>query len=824
MATTHYIPNASGWASQKASSGTSRAGSGRLRIKVVRDYDAATNKSTLTFSIEVYSDYSGLFNAYDGGSFTPPGSAVTIDHHYYVQSSADSTFRGLYYEGGGTSTWTRTVTHDSGGAATISAAVNFTLKFTTGGKTYTMRWNNSGSFSVSEPRQSVIASLPASVRTQETAVLALTRYSGAFWHKAEVWCGENTKLWTSSAFETSLNITPPRSWFDNYPNDASLTLTVWLRTYTDQSCATAVGSWVSRDMTLRPDAGMAPAPGSGFAAASAYNSGTAASGITGYVQGYSKARVRLTKSALTLANNAAVASYAVSCQGGTVTVDSPGAAEDVLTGVLTGAAATEIRITVTDSRGLTAVKTLSVTPMAYAPPALSGISVFRCDSAQGADEDGLYVSVKATGTVSPLGGQNTRSLNVKAAEGGGYGSAVTLTSGTAKRIGGSYNPDQRLRVLITVTDALGSEASALRELPTRQWAMKFRADGKGVAFGKAPEHGEKKLELPADWDVMFGAESLPQRVQRQLDRCGFVRPNLLDNAYFVGGGAGWGVFPVNQRGALSYTGKVNGFDRWTGLVNGAEVGLTSAGVTLSNASARGYLLCQYVTDGAALRGKTVTLSALINGTLSKRTIELPDAYESSGTVTVGYGTTPAVGNVNVYLRTINGVLTVQFYASSAYVLGTTVTVQAIKLELGEYQTLAHNEGSDASPVWVLNEIPSYAGELAKCQAYYLRLPRADGAFLYGYTGSASKAPSLFIPTPVAMRADPAVTPSPVKLNFQFGGGYVDGVSCAVSSKKALPNGVRLNLATTTAVGSSAWEMCTAVIGSGNDYIELSAEP
>ena len=69
------------------------------------------------------------------------------------------------------------------------------------------------------------------------------------------------------------------------------------------------------------------------------------------------------------------------------------------------------------------------------------------------------------------------------------------------------NPDQSCECRIRAEDGLGRSAEALRRLPTRRWAMKLRPDGQGVAFGKAPEHS-KTLELPADWDIRLGEESL----------------------------------------------------------------------------------------------------------------------------------------------------------------------------------------------------------------------------------------------------------------------------------------------------------------------------
>ena len=76
---------------------------------------------------------------------------------------------------------------------------------------------------------------------------------------------------------------------------------------------------------------------------------------------------------------------------------------------------------------------------------------------------------------------------------------------------GGLSPDRSVQVRIRGVDAMGTEVTALRTLPTRRWAMKFRPDGLGVAFGKAPERGGA-LELPANWELLFGSEAWWERV------------------------------------------------------------------------------------------------------------------------------------------------------------------------------------------------------------------------------------------------------------------------------------------------------------------------
>ena len=79
-----------------------------------------------------------------------------------------------------------------------------------------------------------------------------------------------------------------------------------------------------------------------------------------------------------------------------------------------------------------------------------------------------------------------------------------------------------------------------------------------------------------------------------------------------------------------------------------------------------------------------------------------------------------------------------------------VDILAAKLELGEGQTLAHQ---DADGNWVLNEIPDYAEELAKCQRYYQKITGG----VYAAISTSTTNLRFFVPTPVSMRANPAIS-------------------------------------------------------------------
>ena len=510
--------------------------SASVSIPYTLSYNASTNKTTVTFSACTLS-YAGA-NHY--GTNTTTTLTVKAGDNTSSSSTTSFTTGGTSAPSGETYTGTPspvsiTVQHSAGpGAKTVTVVAETTIHVAprgTSGNIQPDYYYISGSGSRTDtshtiPYASIIASCSSSVQANSNIALTMTRYSSSYYHKATFKVG-GTTLATSSAFATSLSYTAARSWFNGYPSASSLTVTISVQTYTNSSATTAVGSPVTATVTVYADSGMSPVIGGGFASAAAYNTGTAASGISGYVQGYSKCRLTLTKSGLTLANNATAASYKVVCQNYTGTKSSPGATETFTTNTLTGSSAIAITITVTDSRGLTASTTLTVTPMAYANPTLSGISIFRCNSGGVVDADGTYYSAKATASCSSLGGQNSVTLTVKykAVVDPNYGPETTLTSGTASVLGSNLlDPDISYIAMLTATDSLGNFSTATVTMPNRKWAMKFRPNGEGVGFGKAPEHS-KALEVPSDWEMYFGTEPFKEHAQKLYDSVGIEIAN-----------------------------------------------------------------------------------------------------------------------------------------------------------------------------------------------------------------------------------------------------------------------------------------------------------
>ena len=190
-------------------------------------------------------------------------------------------------------------------------------------------------------------------------------------------------------------------------------------------------------------------------------------------------------------------------------------------------------------------------------------------------------------------------------------------------------------------------------------------------------------------------------------------PNILDNWYFIGGGSqqGGGQFPINQRGQATYSGNTYGIDRWNGEVGYSIVTVSADGVNVKTSSAgHNGGIVQNINNPASLLGKKITTSVLYDDTFYSSTLTVPSSFSNS---TFGATAPYQLG------MTSGGVIYIRLKDATT----TGKTFKAVKIELGDTQTLCHNEGTTESPVWVLNEVPNYAEELAKCQRYLWVLPK-----------------------------------------------------------------------------------------------------
>lgn len=292
----------------------------------------------------------------------------------------------------------------------------------------------------------------------------------------------------------------------------------------------------------------------------------------------------------------------------------------------------------------------------------------------------------------------------------------------------------------------------------------------------------------------------------------FVRPNLLRNWYF-----GKGV--INQRGQEHYTPSNGSYciDSWKGGANSFTADLSDTGLKITAGTAVCTLNQVVDVPIENLAGKTVTYTLLYEGGLKSVTGEIP-AKGTAGTLDIS-------GVPNAYRCRLSIADTGEITAQIGQTAGKALKIIAAKLELGNTQTLAHNTGTAAAPVWVLNELPDAAAELARCQRYFVRFQSADSAMLLA-AGIASSATvvnfTVPLPVPLAKAID--------KNNVTISGTVYAAVANDASSRfaitgveiaRAAANLLWLNL-TSTGLTKGAGYMLR--LHNASAYLDVSAEP
>lgn len=313
-----------------------------------------------------------------------------------------------------------------------------------------------------------------------------------------------------------------------------------------------------------------------------------------------------------------------------------------------------------------------------------------------------------------------------------------------------------------------------------------------ISGASTPAELRNKLEIRGDTIPVSAEDST--LISEALTKipttsgCG-VNPNLLDNGYFGR--------PVNQRGQTSYSTEWGyTIDRWQTS--------TDSSLTVNNGSISltgGYVFEPLEEIVDALKGKTVTVSLLF------ATGELEFA---TGVVPTTWGEWDAIASNNhVGLQGI-GKDSKQLWF---LIRDNAKNILAAKLELGDTQTLAHKENG----VWVLNEIPDFGEQLARCQRYYRRWTGADNKPLGVAVRRESKLLELVFSLNTAMRVAPSLT---------FNGSFVCVPTftwCSVTSiAVATPDTVAVFLKPNDDVmfDLDAYQIN---IAHANEYIALSAD-
>ncbi len=203
-----------------------------------------------------------------------------------------------------------------------------------------------------------------------------------------------------------------------------------------------------------------------------------------YVKGLSKLKVVVTP---TTAYGSPIASYKVLAVGETY------AQASFTTDVLKFSGTRSVEATVTDKRGRSYKKAVSLNILDYSAPHITDLSIFRCNSDGTENARGAYVHVEFSAKVTALSNKNTATYKLRYKKTGAdtfteveltsYENVYTVTNGN--RIFAA-DVDSSYIVEVSVTDNHGAFVSST-QAPTAFTLINWGTNGTSMAVGKIAE-------------------------------------------------------------------------------------------------------------------------------------------------------------------------------------------------------------------------------------------------------------------------------------------------------------------------------------------------
>lgn len=432
-----------------------------LSISITQNSQSiANNTSNVTVKLSV---------SWTGGSYNQLEKSgwVKIDGTTY---SFTSSFNYNATTSGSETIYTKTldISHSSDGMKTLSVSASYTTGVSSG----TITASTSKTLTTI-PRKSTLSVSNGTLNTAQT--LTVTRQSTSFTHTITATCGSASTTICTKSTSTSISFTPPITWASQNTTGTTVTVTYKITTYNG---STSVGS-NSYSKTCSIPSSVAPTCSLSVSDSLGY-----LSTYGGYIKGKSKFKVVVTA---TKSHNSAITSYSTTANGSTYTSSS------FTTDVLKTSGSLTIKATVKDKRGRSGSASASATVLDYSDPKITSLKVTRCDSDGTSNNQGEYVKVTFSATVTSLNSKNsaTYKLLYKTTSASSYNTiALSSYAGNYSVSSGSYifaaSSSNSFNVSITVTDNFTTVTKSTTA-STGFTLMNFLAAGTGLAIGKVAE-------------------------------------------------------------------------------------------------------------------------------------------------------------------------------------------------------------------------------------------------------------------------------------------------------------------------------------------------
>lgn len=311
------------------------------------------------------------------------------------------------------------------------------------------------------------------------------RASSSFTHTLTYTWGSSSGT-IATGVGTSYTWTIPLSFANNIPSATQGQGTITCKTY---SGSTLIGS---KDITFYATVPSSVVPSISSVALSDPNGYVSKYGA--YVQNISKVKVQVSASG---SYSSTISSVSITVMG--ITSNS----NPYTSGLVNIAGGTgTVSVTVKDSRGRTASKSVTFSVLAYSNPVVSYIKARRCTSDGTIDEDnGEYVKIEYSASVTSLNSKNGKSFTIQYKESSAsswttlaaYDSSYTYTGSCIAEA----NVDNSYDVRIVAADTFSSTTSQ-NVVGTTFTTFDVKANGKGFGFGKAAETDDL---LDVAWNI-----------------------------------------------------------------------------------------------------------------------------------------------------------------------------------------------------------------------------------------------------------------------------------------------------------------------------------
>ncbi|MEI3374600.1 MAG: DUF859 family phage minor structural protein [Coprococcus catus] len=434
--------------------------------------DASTNQSNVTVKMYAQSDSSsyGAYNLDASGNTVK----MTVNNKQVVNKTIAMDFRNKATVQ--LASWTGAISHGSDGSKKLDCSGSFSIS----GSSYLSGGSISCSIQLeSIPRATKPTLSSSSVALGSVVTINISPAVSSWTHNIYYRIG--TGSWTrfATGVKSNYSWTVPLGIASSYPTATKGTITIGLNTYNGSA---QIGGTQTVNLDITIPASVAPS-------VSAITVSEAASGLSnfGYVQTKSKLKIVASASG---SYSSSIRSYVYD-----IGSQSYSGLENTYTmgEVVRDSGTVAVTVTVTDSRGRTASKTVSITVLAYSPPQITHFECSRCGDANGsANANGQYLKVTFGYSVSPLNNKNKASYLLKYSvyDDGKWGG---LTSGTQYTYSGTYisatailNTANTYQIGLVVTDSFGT-ASFYKEIGTAVRLLSYIVKRFAIAIGKIPE-------------------------------------------------------------------------------------------------------------------------------------------------------------------------------------------------------------------------------------------------------------------------------------------------------------------------------------------------